>query len=310
MPLIILGFAAAAVAPLAAGEAAAPTPKKVAFIAGGDSHGYGAHDHYAGCMLLAKCVQDNVPGFTCVVHKGFPADAKALDGVDAVIIYCDGGGNHIANKRLADLELVMNRGAGYGCLHYGVETIKGPPGEAFLRWMGGYFEVDWSVNPHWTPKFETFPDHPVSRGVKPFAVNDEWYYHMRFREGMKGVTPILTAVPGPETLSRKDSPHAGNPAVRAAVVERKEAQHMMWVSEREGGGRGFGFTGGHTHWNWAQDSFRTVVVNAVVWIAKGEVPVGGVKSPTPTLDDLKANQDEKAPTDFTKAQALIDSFKK
>ena len=40
-------------------------------------------------------------------------------------------------------------------------------------------------------------DHPITRGVKPFAADDEWYYHMRFREGMSGVTPILTAMPGP-----------------------------------------------------------------------------------------------------------------
>jgi hypothetical protein len=43
-------------------------------------------------------------------------------------------------------------------------------------------------------------DHPTTRGLKPFAVevkpftvHDEWYYHMRFRESMEGVTPILTA---------------------------------------------------------------------------------------------------------------------
>jgi len=41
--------------------------------------------------------------------------------------------------------------------------------------------MNWSVNPHWTAKYEKFPDHPISRGVKPFEINDEWYYHMRFR---------------------------------------------------------------------------------------------------------------------------------
>ena len=37
-------------------------------------------------------------------------------------------------------------------------------------------------------------EHPTARGVKPFVIKDEWYYHMRFVEGMKGVTPILSAV--------------------------------------------------------------------------------------------------------------------
>ena len=67
---------------------------------------------------------------------------------------------------------------------------------------------------------------------------------------MKGVTPILTALPPKETLSRGDGPHSGNPDVRSAVLERKEPQHVAWAAEREGGGRGFGFTGGHDHWNW------------------------------------------------------------
>ena len=37
------------------------------------------------------------------------------------------------------------------------------------------------------------PEHAVTRGVKPFTINDEWYYHMRFVDGMTGVTPIVSA---------------------------------------------------------------------------------------------------------------------
>ena len=29
------------------------------------------------------------------------------------------------------------------------------------------------------PKIE-IPEHETTRGVKPFEVKDEWYYHMRF----------------------------------------------------------------------------------------------------------------------------------
>jgi hypothetical protein len=54
-------------------------------------------------------------------------------------------------------------------------------------------------------------------------------------------------------------------------VERGEAQHVMWCAERADGGRGFGFTGAHFHRNWANDDFRRVVLNAIVWIAKAEV---------------------------------------
>ena len=121
------------------------------------------------------------------------------------------------------------QGAPVSCLHYGVEVPKDKGGEAFLNWMGGYFETHWSVNPHWTAEFKSFPDHPIANGVQPFAVNDEWYFHMRFPEGMKGVTPILSAVAPAKTMERPDGPHSGNPAVREAVAKGLP-QHVAWAS--------------------------------------------------------------------------------
>ena len=60
------------------------------------------------------------------------------------------------------------------------------------------------------------------------------------------------------------------------VQEAKgRAEHMMWVVEREDGGRGAGFTGGHNHVNWKNDGFRKVVLNALVWLVKLEVPAAG-----------------------------------
>ena len=150
---------------------------------------------------------------------------------------------------------------------------KGDSGDHFLKWIGGYFETHWSVNPHWTARFDHLPVHPITRGVKPFEVNDEWYYHMRFRPAMKGVTPILSAMPPKTTLTRPDGPHSGNPHVRASVAAGN-LQHVAWAAERADGGRGFGFTGGHNHWNWGDDNFRKVVLNAIVWCAKRRGPYG------------------------------------
>ena len=70
----------------------------------------------------------------------------------------------------------------------------------------------------------------------------------------------------------------------------------MWTLEREDGGRGFGFTGGHFHKNWANDEFRQVVLNAIVWSAQLDVPKEGVPSKTPTEADLEANQDYPKPS--------------
>ena len=47
----------------------------------------------------------------------------------------------------------MKKGIGLTCIHYGVEVPKGAPGEYFLKWIGGYFETNWSINPHWIANF-------------------------------------------------------------------------------------------------------------------------------------------------------------
>lgn len=252
--------------------------KKIVLIAGPPSHGVLQHEHKAGCMLIEHCLKD-IEGVDVKVHTGgWPKDPKALDGADAVIIFCTGGNRHLAiqENRLAQLQKVMDTGAGFGCLHYGVEVPKDKGGPEFLQWMGGYFETHWSVNPHWTAEFKTFPDHPIANGVKPFAVNDEWYFHMRFPEGMKGVTPILSAVAPEKTMERKDGPHSGNPAVREAVAKGLP-QHVAWAYERPKGGRGFGFTGLHNHLNWRNPNFRKTILNAVLWLAHAEVPENGVE---------------------------------
>ena len=67
----------------------------------------------------------------------------------------------------------------------------------------------------------------------------------------------------------------------------------MWAIEREDGGRGLGFTGGHWHRNWAIDDFRRVVLNAMVWTAGMEIPDGGVKSKPVTEAQLNENLDQK-----------------
>jgi putative membrane-bound dehydrogenase-like protein len=259
-----------------------------------------------------------MPGYgTAVFTDGWPKDPNALDGFDCIVMYCDGGGRHMVVPQLDQVDAYAKQGVGVVAIHYGVEVEADPAGKKFLDWMGGYFEANWSVNPHWTAKYTKFPKHPISSGVKPFEINDEWYYHMRFRPEMKGVTPILTDMPPASTLvrddgslARPDNAHNNNPHVRESVLVRKEPQHMAWASENEGGGRGFGFTGGHNHWNWGNPNFRKVVLNAIVWCSQGTVPTDGVNSPEVTLDDLRENQDfdPKPGYDFERVQKDLDQW--
>ena len=152
--------------------------------------------------------------------------------------------------------------------------------------------MNWSVNPHWDADYATLPKHAVTSGVKPFKANDEWYYHMRFRPDMKGVTPILTALPPKDTLNRPDGTHSGNPAVRDAIA-KGEPQHMMWVSDNANGSRGFGFTGAHFHKNWQNNDFRKLVLNAISWVSKAEVPADGVPVKDLSQAEMDANLDKK-----------------
>lgn len=274
----------------------APLKKKVVFVAGKPSHAAGEHEHRAGCMLLADHLnKSGLPVEAVVTTNGWPQDKSIFNGASAVVIYSDGGGGHPALRELVDLKKMAEAGVGIGCIHYAVEIPKGEPGNAMLDLIGGYFETNWSVNPHWDASFK-IPKHEITRGVKDFKIRDEWYYHMRFREKMEGITPILSDLPPAESLSRPDGNHSGNPDVRAAVLERKETQHVMWTYERPanaGGSKAFGFTGGHFHKNWQHDDHRRVVLNAVAWISGVQVPENGVPSKTPTAEEMAQNLDVK-----------------
>jgi type 1 glutamine amidotransferase len=272
---------------------ASAADKRIVFVAGPPSHGPGEHEHRAGCLLLQSCL-DKLPEVTTVVYtNGWPSAADAFDGAATIVVYSDGGSGHplLQADHLKTLGALMDQGVGLVCLHYAVEPTIENGQKEFLDWIGGAFEINWSVNPAWTADYKSLPDHPITRGVKPFKIHDEWYFHMRFREGMKDVTPILTAVPDGSTTNRNDGLHEGNPFVRE-LVARGEPQTMAWAAERPGGGRGFGFTGGHYHHNWGDDNFRKLVLNAILWTAKVEVPADGVTSVVPP-GQLKSNLDPK-----------------
>lgn len=285
-------FALVAVAALLAASASsfAAEAKKIVLVAGPPSHGPGAHEFNAGVQLLNKCLTE-VPNIKSTFYlNGWPKDPHAFDGADAIVLYMDGAAKHPAlqGDHLQQLEQAMNRGAGLACIHFAVE-VPNEYGPDWLKWMGGYFETNWSVNPTWTAEFKKLPDHPITRGVKPFTIEDEWYYHMRFQPDH--VTPILTAVPPDSTREHPDDAHGGNQFVRA---RKGMPEDVAWAYERPDGGRGFGFTGAHYHKNWGNEDFRKLVLNAIVWVAKGDVPADGIQS-TVTPEDLKKNLDPKGP---------------
>ncbi len=98
---------------------------------------------------------------------------------------------------------------------------------------------------------------------------------------MKGVTPILKATPPDQTRGTE-----------AAKKHPGREEIVAWAFQRANEGRSFGFTGAHFHRNWGDENFRRLVVNAILWTAKVDVPKDGAKV---DLDpaDLKKNLDRK-----------------
>lgn len=266
--------------------------KKIVLVAGHPSHGPGDHEFNAGVQLLNKCLQGQPNVLSTFYLNGWPKDASAFDNADSILFFMDGGGGHpiIQGDHLQQIEALMKKGVGLACAHYAVEVPKDKGGPEFQRWIGGYYEDRFSTNPHWIADIKKLPEHEITRGVKPFAVNDEWYYNMRFRPNMEGVVPILVANPSDETRQGKSSSPQGP---YKHIVEAKGRDEVLsWAVERADGGRGFGFTGGHRHSNWGNEDFRKLVLNALLWTAKAKVPAQGVVS-TVSAEELAKNLDPK-----------------
>lgn len=272
--------------------AASAQPRRLVMIAGRPSHAPGQHEHNAGVALLKRCL-DGVPGIQATAHyNGWPTDPSAFDGADAILVYADGGARHLAiqENRLALLEGLMARGVGLANLHYAVEVPAERGGPEFLRWIGGHYETHYSVNPIWQAEFSRLPAHAITRGVQPFSTRDEWYFNIRFRPGMQGITPILQARPSDDVRDGPYvSPRGPYPHIMAA---RGQIETTSWATERPDGGRGFGYTGGHFHENWGNEHARKLVLNALLWVSKAEVPEGGVNC-TVTPEQLRENLDPK-----------------
>ena len=280
-----------------------PGSKNILLVAGPRSHNYGAHEHFAGLRILQDAIEQSSETAKVTLVRGWPSDEQ-VNSADTIVIYCDGGKRHVAMDHRDQLRQRLGEGAGLVCLHYAVEMVPGESGKDWEELLGGHFEIHYSVNPHWIADFDALPDHPITRGVKPFATDDEWYFHMRFTE-LGTVTPILAAVAPEHTMKRRDGAHSGNPHVRKSVAAG-EPQTVAWAYDRPDGGRSFGFTGGHHHWNWGNDDVRRLVTNAILWTAGESIPDDGASlgGEAVGLDQLLENQDYDRPAKFNEEETV------
>lgn len=268
----------------------ASAKKKVLFLAGKPSHANGEHEFRAGCMLLADALNESGADIEAKVHfYGWPKDESIFDGVDACIIYADAGGRF--GEKYAFLDKKVKEGMGIMFMHYGVHPPKQVGKKYFTDWIGAYMTDEISVNPHWIADLVPEKSHPIARGMKEsFTAYDEFYFNMQIptKAECDCYHPVATAIPTPEKIVKYINMWN---AEGAKCFGTKQA--LMWCRAPDAGkgGRGIGFVGGHYHRNWAIDEFRKLVLNAIVWVARAEVPKDGVKSKTITLEMLNKNLD-------------------
>ena len=230
----------------------AEIPKSILFLAGAPSHGWGEHEFHDGCRVLAKALDESgLKVRTTIKYDKWP-EGDALEGIDALVIYCDGDEKHVALGHEAELQALADRGVGLVFLHYAVDGTPGALNDTLLRVLGGYY-TEQSHNPVWTTANPKLAKHAITSGVEPFELRDEWYYNLKFGQ----VCPLMEAVP----------PEEGEPHI------------LAWAY----GANAFGFTGGHFHSGWLQPDVRKLVLNAIVWSADLDVPPDGVASDSPVI---------------------------
>jgi len=248
--------------------------KKIVMIAGPTRHPRGTHEHDKGLALLKNCLETspNVRNVRIELYSdNWPANPATLDDADSIVMFNEGWDDHLLagpdrRKKIGEL---MRRGVGLVGLH-GATAVSDDVEGDFLDWAGGNKKK--VVSQHTFTDGEqsvASPDHPVARGVKAFAIHDELYYRYVFcqryvaRPGDKPLVPILTAMLPP------DRPHR---------------EVVAWALQRDDGGRAFMYAGPHNYTSWRVESLRRMVLNAILWTAKAEVPEGGVQS---TLADRR-----------------------
>ena len=248
-------------------------PRHILIVAGDpDGHPPGTHEYAKSAELVRDALANHAAasGDSVVVETatgGWPMDPAAIERADTIALFTSGSDRReqdhplLVGDHMDQIAKAMARGCGLVTFHYST-FAPNRIGPRILEWTGGYFDYESGPGPrNWYSRINTWearlepatPDHPICRGIEPFTIKEEIYWRIRFRDGDTRLVPILkTVAPGDE-----------------------EPQTVAWAVERADGGRGFGFTGGHFFAHWENESFRRLMVNAILWTAKADVPEAG-----------------------------------
>lgn len=241
---------------LASGSARAEPPKKLLIVGDKpDGHPATTHEFIAGTHILAELLKGQ-DGLEVTVADGREPWADGPDMIrqaDSIVIFVSEGGKwaQADPRRYEALTQLAARGGGITALHWGIGAKDGKYIDGYQKLIGGIHGGD---DRKYIVQLQTATptaDHPITRGIKPFEIKDEFYYRLKFAKDGK-LTPILQAeIDGkPETVA--------------------------WAWERPSGGRSFGFSGLHFHANWKRQAYRRLVAQGVLWTMGLDVPANGL----------------------------------
>ncbi|MEM6692420.1 MAG: hypothetical protein AAF664_23515, partial [Planctomycetota bacterium] len=191
---------------------------RVLIVVGPSSHKPGTHEVAAGARLMKHCLEnmETVPGVRADVVEGWP-EKPMRDAASTIVFIGDMfPANRLPNpeQNIADLQSMMDRGAGIVCVHYATglrhEDVDDEGGHPLLGWLGGYFAH--RSCPHHQSIARVFPKatitpaakaHPITKGCKEFTLHDEPYINNYFgAEGNQlapNVTSLATSMLPPES---------------------------------------------------------------------------------------------------------------
>lgn len=227
-------------------------PKKVLLIGQQPDHPYRTHTYMDDCELIAKCLRQT-QGVEAAVSRGWPDSPATLEGVSAIVVHTRLGGDVLFRKdRQETMSRLLASGVGLSAIHWGTGSADPEATGLWLNAMGGWFNAQKGGFSRYKVETSQVRDvageHPVGLGWSDFTCKDEWYYRLRFLGTARPIARV--------TVAGEDHP-------------------VAWTYERADGGRSFGFVGAHFHDNFADESFRRVVVNGVLWTLKADIPEGG-----------------------------------